>query len=117
MPPGEFKKLTAKNYTNPKLVLELHNDAMAEWDETRQKALAKLGDHAFIDCAAQGGFFTGGNSRSHPIKLIQNNRVGLVTVTKNLDKPIWGKFLLCRTVAPPFVLGSLQTVEIGRAHV
>lgn len=42
--------------------------------------------------------------------LTTDNRVDIKTITKSVNKPLTGKFLLCRTICPPFKMIAVGTV-------
>lgn len=86
-----------KQHTNKSFLIENHKAGM-EYLETN-----------FAECNVQQTV-TPDIKSSGVVPLIAKNRVHLKDLLKYVNEPIIGKFLLCRTICPPYKITALFTV-------
>lgn len=94
---------TVKRFTNKEFLIQEHEITLEKVAINRIQAADGKGHYLLNSVTSE--------IRSSPhTSLNANNRVDIKTITRFINQPMDGKFLLCRSICPPFKMIAVGTV-------
>lgn len=92
---------TVARFTNKEFLIQEHKDTLKElrFDPFQSSVVLTVAHTVPTDI-----------KYSPHTTLATDNRVDIKTITKSINEPLAGKFLLCRTICPPFKMIAVGTV-------